>query len=281
MKNLLVPIDFSEYAYNACLYALHLASKSSANVTLFHTYHIPIIDPMMPAEYLSDLAESAEKDIRAKMEKVVTQLKEYKSQRHLPEFEISTSITMGFAVDEILLSCEKLSPDMIIMGRRFTEGMTKVLLGSVTSSIIEKAPVPIIVIPENVSAEKLVTDILYASEFNDEDKRALNYLIEFSKALKTKVHCIHVASTADAGSEQKMTELEAQFSAEKNAGLVEFHNVNSEGVEEGLLHYADSKHISMMAMLTHRRKFFVKLFDRSLTKKIAFKTNIPLMVFHA
>ena len=83
MKNLLVPVDFSDYAHNACLYALHLASRDKAKVTLFHAYHIPIVDPLMPSEYLSDLAESAEKEINANMDKLINQLKGYAAGRQL------------------------------------------------------------------------------------------------------------------------------------------------------------------------------------------------------
>ncbi|MDZ4844509.1 MAG: universal stress protein [Chitinophagales bacterium] len=280
MKHLLVPVDFSEYAYNACLYALRLASAHGAKVTVLHTYHIPIIDPMMPAEFLGSLADTADKDNRERMDKLVVQLKEYATQHHL-SVELAAHLTMGFAVDEILSECQKFLCDIIVMGRRLTEGMTKLLVGSVTAAVLEKAKVPVLVVPENVSPENAITDVLYASEFNEEDKRTLNYLIEFSKALKAKVHFVHVTSGEETGSGQKMIELKMQFIAEKNAGLVEFHNVNSEDVTDGLLDYTGSKHISIMAMLTHRRNFFAKLFDRSLTKEVAFKTNIPLMVFHA
>src|SRR5687768_12017726 len=137
MKHLLVPIDFSEYAYNACLYALNLASRNQAKVTVFHAYHIPIVDPLMPSEYLSDLAESAEKEISNNMEKLIKQLNEYVTTHHLGSIEIASYVTMGFAVDEIVLAAQKLVPDIIVMGRRYTEGMTKILLGSITSTIVE------------------------------------------------------------------------------------------------------------------------------------------------
>lgn len=279
MKHLLVPVDFSEYAQNACHYALHLASQHGAKVTVFHTYHIPIIDPLMPAEYLGNLADTAEKDNREGMDKLVAQLKQYAAQHRLT-VELAAHISMGFAVDEILNACQKFSCDMIVMGRRLTESMTKVLVGSVTAAIVEKAQVPVLVVPENVSPESAITDVLYASEFNDEDKRALTYLLDFSKPLKAKVHCVHVDAKSGGDAETRMKNLEKNFLAEEKAGFIEFHNVASGDVTGGLLNYAQSRHISMLAMLTQRRPFFVKLFDSSLTKKVAFQANVPLIVFH-
>lgn len=282
MKNLLVPIDFSEYAYNACLYALHLASRHQAKITVFHAYHIPIVDPLMPTEYLSDLAESAEKEINSNMDKLLKQLNDYAASHHLGTIEITPYITMGFAVDEIILAAEKVSPDLIVVGRRYTEGMAKILLGSITSSIVEKAKHPVVVVPENVQAEKPVTDILYASEFDEADKRILSKLLAFALPLNAKVHCIHVDIRAqgEVTSKARLEELEKSYAAEKNKGQILFQNITSENIQDGLLHYVDSCHISMMAMLTHKRPFFMKLFDRSLTQKVAFKTNIPLLVYH-
>jgi len=282
MKHLLVPIDFSEYAHNACLYALHLASRSKAKATIFHAYHIPIVDPLMPSEYLSDLAESAEKEIGNNMEKLVTQLKEYVASRHLGDIEIASYVTMGFAVDEIVLAAQKLAPDAIVMGRRYTEGMTKILLGSVTSTIVEKAKLPVLVVPENVKGETPVTDILYASEFDEADKRTLAKLLRFAQPLNAKIHCVHVdmAGQGEATSKAKLDELEKSYSTEKSKGQILFQNVISENISDGLLGYVDSNHISMLAMLTHKRTFFTGLFDRSLTRKVAFKTNIPMLVYH-
>lgn len=281
MKNLLVPVDFSDYAYNACLFALNLASREGGKVTLVHVYHIPIIDPLMPADYLSNLAETAEKDVSARMEKLKAQLREYQTKQGFGKVEMASVITMGFAVDEIILTAQKHTPDLIVMGRRYTEGMKKILSGSITSDIIEKAPVPVLVVPENVAPHSALTDILYASEFSDDDQRALKYLIRFGAHYHSAIHCVHVARKEEAESRQKMDALEKQFADDEKNKRIEFHTISSENVTDGLLDYAGSKNISMMAMLTHRRSFFISLFDRSLTLKIAFKTNIPLMVFHA
>jgi len=282
MKHLLVPIDFSEYSYNACQYALQLASRYRAKVTLFHAYHIPIVDPLMPAEYLSDLAESAEKEVNGNMEKLVEQLNQYVTSHHLGAIDVKTHITMGFASDEIILAVEKLMPDLIVMGRRFTEGMTKILLGSITSTIVEKAKLPVLVVPENVKGEKPVTEILYASEFDETDKRTLAKVLAFAQPLDAKVHCLHIdlQGQGEATSKAKLDELEKNYFAEKVRGHILFRNITAENTVDGLLGYADTNHISIMAMLTHKRTFFMKLFDRSLAQKVAFKTNIPLLVYH-
>jgi nucleotide-binding universal stress UspA family protein len=47
MKNILVPYDFSETAFNAVRFAISLAQKSSAVVNLLHVIELPVIpDPL-------------------------------------------------------------------------------------------------------------------------------------------------------------------------------------------------------------------------------------------
>ncbi|GIV34136.1 MAG: universal stress protein [Chitinophagales bacterium] len=280
MKHFLVPVDFSDYAINAARYAVRIASCFSAKITLFHTYHIPIIDPLMPSDYISELAESAEKDVASHMQQLVEKLNQFASQYQVNPVEIHSSVTMGFAVDEILLAIEKLTPDMVIMGRRYTEGMTKILLGSITSSIIEKSSVPVLVVPENTSPEDAFKDILYATEFDEADSRAITRLLTFTEALHVKVHCIHIVTGEDPFVQDKLKALEKQFDSYQSKGLIEFRNISSETVLSGLLDYAARNNIGMVAMLTHKRSFFQKLFDRSLTKEAAFKSNLPLLAFH-
>ncbi len=280
MKHILVPVDFTDYAYNACQYALHLASQSGADVTIFHAYHIPIVDPLMPSEYLSDLAESAEKEINNNMNGLVKQLNDYLAHQNLNAIQIKSEVTMGFAVDEIILACEKMNVNLIVMGRRLTEGMTKILLGSVTSSIVEKSNVPVLVVPENVRAGIPVKDFMYAIEYDDADSKTLDKLLAFTRPLKAKVHCVHVLKDSENGASENLKALQATYADDVKKGNIEFLNIISDDVSTGLLEFADTHNINILVMLTHKRSFFVKLFDRSLTQKIAFKVNVPLMVFH-
>ena len=280
MRHLLLPTDFSNYAYNACLYAIHLAAHYKAKLTIFHAYHIPIVDPLMPSEYLSDLANSAEKEIKSKMEELVSRLKEYKSANNLNEFEIEQHITMGFGVDEIINISEKEKPDMIIMGRRYTEGMARILLGSITAVVLDKAAIPVMIVPENVKAGEAITDVLYAIEYNEGDVKTIDKLLLITKPLRAKIHCVHISTEEGKVSVQKMEDLKKNYADEISQGFMEFKNISSETVMEGLSDYIEDNDVNIMAMLTHKRSFFMKLFDRSFTKKIAFKTNIPLLVFH-
>jgi hypothetical protein len=52
--------------------------------------------------------------------------------------------------------------------------------------------------------------------------------------------------------------------------------------KEGLiLEFIPLYHINMLAMTTHHRNFFQRIFNISLSKKLAFHTKIPILAFHA
>lgn len=129
-------------------------------------------------------------------------------------------------------------------------------------------------------AGEAITDVLYAIEYNEGDVKTIDKLLLITKPLRAKIHCVHISTEEGKVSVQKMEDLKKNYADEISQGFMEFKNISSETVMEGLSDYIEDNDVNIMAMLTHKRSFFMKLFDRSFTKKIAFKTNIPLLVFH-
>lgn len=53
----------------------------------------------------------------------------------------------GRAAEEILKTAAEEKVDVIVMGRRGIHAITRILLGSVSNAVLEKAPVPVLVVP--------------------------------------------------------------------------------------------------------------------------------------
>ena len=278
MKKILVPTDFSEYANNACFYAVQLASKLGAEIVLFHAYHIPIVDPLMPAEYLADMADGARKEVDNKMQRMMDNLSELASQNNLGEVVVNPHVVMGFATDEIVAAADKFEADMIIMGRRLTSAINKILIGSITSGILENTQIPLLIIPENTSSECSISNIMYASEFDEADKDVVELLLPLAKACGATLFCVHFKESYS--DEQTFDSWQGSFQEEKEAGLLNFELMEANGTYEGITNYAVEHQIDLLAMLTHKRKFLSKIFDPSFTKEVAQKTDLPLLVFH-
>src|ERR1700759_3282655 len=105
MKHILVPTNFLEYADNAAEYAVQFAADYGASITLFHSYHVPVTDPLVPSEYLVELANDAEKASRTKLEELKSRLLAHEKGTNV---EILIEVTMGFATDEIVTTAKRL-----------------------------------------------------------------------------------------------------------------------------------------------------------------------------
>jgi hypothetical protein len=60
-----------------------------------------------------------------------------------------------------------------------------------------------------------------------------------------------------------------------------FHEIESEDILEGLDRFIATEQIDMMAMVARYKGFFGSYTSRSLVKRVACHTSIPLLVFHA
>ncbi len=278
IQHILVPTNFLDYAVNAGEYAVQLAAQYNAKVTLFHTYHIPVVDPLIPSEYLSELAGTAEKTADRSISQQVEDL-----QEAFPNISdnISHHISMGFAADEILSVASTMGVDAIVMGTRHGEKIQRILLGSVLGSILEKAEVPVIVVPEQAKF-KPIKNILFASEFNDsEDVDSINRVLDFTSLLDATLYSLHIQDTdPDENDMVRVQNIKALYESKLGAGKVRFENIANDDVLGGLEKFSKVNGIDLTVMVTHKRNFFEKLFDRSLTKQMAYKTDVPLAVFH-
>lgn len=280
MKHIVVPVDFSGNSDNAAKYAVSFARQfSSSRITLLHVFHVPVIDPMTPQEYLNELSDSAEKEADKKMEALKEILQRQEGAENITFDSLSV---MGFAVEEVLKTSEKLSADAIIMGSRHTEGKG-MLLGSVASAILEKSKVPVIIVPGSFPYQKGFKHVMYAMEYDRHDVAAIEALLKFTKPSNARIHCVHVQDENEPDleyAEKLLDDFFDHFEKEREDGYVTFKNIEDEMVTAALMEYADDAQIDMIVMLTEKRPFLIKLLDKSMTKEMAFHADIPIMAFH-
>lgn len=278
MKHLLVPTNLLDYAQNAAEYAIQFAATFEARITLMHSFHIPVVDPMVPSEYLTEMAETAEKRARKSMEEEIARLKSLYPDL---DVDIDYHTCMGFAADEIVNLSKKMGVSAILMGTRHKDTLQRILVGSVMGNVLENAAMPVIVIPNEV-AYKPITNIMFASEYNDsEDVQSIRKAINFVERLNATLYSVHVdTDEPDENEISRLDGIRELFHKEIDTGKLHFENIYDEDVVSALLNFSEHNEIDMMMMVTHKRSFFERLFDRSLSKTMAFRSDIPMIIFH-
>ncbi|MCD4697246.1 MAG: universal stress protein, partial [Bacteroidales bacterium] len=172
----------------------------------------------------------------------------------------------------------------IVLGTRGKgEGMVDII-GSVTKKIIEKAKMPVLAIPHKsvYMGIKYMNRVLYATDFDDSEFKSVRKLITLVRPFGMKTYCIHVASDVKNPLDNvKMDMLKKHFREEYSDYNVVCDLIGHEDVLQGLEDYIDKKDIDLIALTTHKRGLIERLFNPSITRKMLFHTNIPLLVFHS
>jgi nucleotide-binding universal stress UspA family protein len=138
LRRILVPTDFTETSEKAIEWALGLAAKLGAAVTVMHAYELPIIgfpDGAIVAtpEIASHIADAS----RAALDATVKRL----TGRGIP---IESVLREGATWEEINAVAELIAADLIVIGTHGRKGLARALLGSVAENVIRTATRPVV-----------------------------------------------------------------------------------------------------------------------------------------
>jgi len=139
-QHFLVPLDFSEYANQALDYAINLASKLGARLTLLHVVQsLPMggvdMGITLPYTYIEDLEAE-----------ITESMNDYLRRVTAAGLEGEVAVVHGVPFHEIIETAKTKQADLIIMGTHGRTGLQHVLLGSVAEKVVRLAPCPVLVV---------------------------------------------------------------------------------------------------------------------------------------
>ena len=274
MKTILVPTDFSEKSINALEYALEMNKKFHAEIGLFHSYFIPLPATEIPT------ALPDESIIRKAAQKSLNEIKE-RCQGQFPDMIFKSTISEGLPEIEILEEEIRKKCDMLVMGTHGTNTLKKFLIGSNTSVIIERSTCPVIAVPEHARF-KQINKIVFAANYGVDDYKNVFDLVDFAQHFDSEIILLHV-STGDhekAFDYNQLNSFKDQVAKETGYSKISFKLFEDKNIYEGLNLYLDDINADMFTMSMRNRSFFKRVFQPSLTKKMAYHTHLPILVFH-
>jgi len=143
IRSILVPLDFSEAARKALVYAVWFAAQFGARLTLINVIEpagAPDFDktsPPMPAR--ADLMERC----RTELELIVEQ------EGIAPGVVDRIDIRFGHSYQEIVDAARMLNVDLIIISTHGYTGWKHTIFGSTTERVMQQAPCPVLVVREH------------------------------------------------------------------------------------------------------------------------------------
>ncbi|MEO1671919.1 MAG: universal stress protein [Cyanobacteria bacterium J06631_2] len=134
-KSVLVPIDFSEWSYEAIAPAKEYV-ESETNLTLIH-----VLTPLHPAD---PAAMWNTLDDEQRKQKVKAFLAEKLGEMGYEEVQIE--VKLGDPSTEIVDFAKEIAVDLIVLPSHGKKGISRFLLGSVAERVVRLSPCPVLVI---------------------------------------------------------------------------------------------------------------------------------------
>lgn len=268
---LLVPTDFSKPSRVAAQYAAKLARKLDAKLVLLHIIDVPgsqrsLLKWQKLQTAMVEIAEEDGKNLVAALRKMTR-----------GAIYISFEIVFGYPVAEVVSrAMKKYDADIVVMGTQGASGLKKVLMGSNAAGVIDSCKKPVIVVPEDTvykDVKRIVhsTDMLHAH-------REVKELVAFAQLFDASIEVMHVKNPDG----KPVDPVKVQADLRKRAGYpkIKFSLAKPGPIAKSIDEFVVSKKGDLLSMFTHQLSIREKLFDKSITRQMAFHLSVPLLALH-
>ncbi|MGZ4044191.1 MAG: universal stress protein [Bacteroidia bacterium] len=273
IKNILIPIDFSDYSKISLQYACELAAKHNSRVIIAHAFQLQYTSAYVPAGNILDELKNTKKDLILQMKKLFGAIKG--SAGIKSEFICVEEL----AVDLILKVIKEKNIDLVVIGTRGGSVLKNALFGSNAAHVIDHADCPVITIPANINRPSF-DKIIFATDLNSKDNKELIEVIEMARPFKSEIVVLHLSDKDKKEDSLLLKKMMEKVSSQINYKKLSFISVPSAKILDKLRDYTESSEADLLVLSTHHRTLLEKIFRLNVAKRMSYQLKVPLMVFH-
>ena len=274
MNNILVPCDFSQQSRAAYKTAIDWAAHSGGEVAVLHAIFPQVAyagfgteSIVISPDYFSNI-ESRAKEEFEKMNR----------EFNVPSIRSSLEISYGDLVASINTFIQSNSIDAVVMGTSGSSGIAEIFIGSNTEKVVRYSPVPVLAVREYADVFS-IKNILFPTLLALDQTEFVKKLTEFQKFLSATLHILVVNSPYNFMSDNDTKGAFKEFVKHYKLSNYEYHFVNYRTEEEGILDFASTQKMDLIAMATHARKGLAHLFNGSLTENVVNHISMPIWTY--
>lgn len=278
MKNILIPTDFSENAWNALLYGISFFKKTHCAFYIVHVNSVNTNTSGETAMFLSPdiLEESILVESKEKLNKLMSKIE------HLPlnvKHEFKPIALYGFLTDHIKTQVKEKKIDLIIMGTKGSTGLKSVSIGSNTGDVITKVPCTVLAVPEH-AVYSGIKEIGFPSDFQlTYDHKILETLKDILLLKKSALRLLYVSLKNEKLSPIQENNKRILMEHYKDIEC-SFHVVTGKKIDESIQCFIESRNLDMLVMVAKNLNFLERILFRPTVEKISYHTKVPFLVIH-
>jgi len=287
-KRILVPVDFSDYSLKACRIAFNTAKEINAKVKILHVYFNPYYPTALPMSEV--FAYQAKEEgafqniidkVRADIKKLCNTIDEKIASGEFPAVNYSYVLREGLPEEEIVTFSKDYKPSLIVMGTRGKDQKDIDLIGSVTAEVIEMTQIPILAIPENTHFYDIsqIKHVAFLTNFSQRDLKSFDSMMQFLSKYKVQVHLVHFASKKkDKWDEIKLEGIRAYFKKKYPEVDSDYTIIESIDLIKEVDSFIKKMNVDIIGLTTAKRNIFSRMFIPSVSRKMLFYSDTPILV---
>ena len=278
MKNILIPTDFSDNAWNAITYAINLFKKKECTFYLVNVLPVTAYTGGEATVYVAPeiLEESILMENRKKLKNILNKIE------RLPvntKHRFESAALYGFFTDKIKQEVTDKNIDLIVMGTKGASGIKGISMGSNTGNIITKVPCAVLAVPEDARYSR-PKEIGFPTDFQ------LNYTAKLLEPIKEMVilhasalRFVHVSAKNDDLTTLQLKNREFLKDYYRNTEY-SFHTLTGKKLDEAIQHFVESRDLDMIVMVAKNLNFLERILFRPRVEKISYHTTVQFLVLH-
>ena len=273
MKKILVPIDFSIQSEYAIKLASKIAKNSESQIYLLHMVEIP--------SGTIDMGAGSDFGVPQSMhyiQKVKERMLNIREQFFGSDNNVKYAIRFETPFEGIMKFSQRKDPDLIIMGSKDLSIIDEVIIGSLVKRIANQSKIPVLAVnkdPKDVA----IKDLVFVSKFEEEDRKSFDILLNFSQTFGSKIHLLNVNTMNRFKSTKRAKQKMKAFLEQYETPSHSINIYNDDSIENGIVNFSKEINADVIALSTHERSGFLRLFKRNISNSIAKKSLSPVFRF--
>lgn len=259
MKHIIVPVDVSKNAKEALRYAVHVALKAGAEITIVHCYSL-----LLKAVIYSTKKGYTEKDPEVWIKKRIKKL----SLKH-PELKVGYQITKGDVIDVLRRLVDKTKADLVIMGCQGAGENLETFLGATSGAMVKTTEIPVLVVPPRFRYEGIDRVVFAVKNPFIQDFATLEPITDIKKVFNPHIQMLHLGPDLEPLPDQTVSILKV---------IDDVTRYGNDNFNESIIEYLSQYHADLLCVIRRKRGFLEKTLGPTRTPANKFHTTIPVLI---
>jgi nucleotide-binding universal stress UspA family protein len=267
MKQIIVPIDFSEESLNGLEMAIVLSGKTRANVQMVYVQK-------KSTDYFPGTVEEENRWAKSKFEQLLADW-EYKLASPA---KLSYIIKQGKIYLEVVNQAKAFDQSVIVASTHGGSGFEEFFIGSNAFKIVTASESPVITIRHGI-VPKSFRRILVPLDLDPDTRQKIPFTVELATYFKAEVHLVSLRTSKSEDVRKKLllwSDQVAEYISDRGIDCEQVH-LYGEDLAELVLQYASSKHIDLISITTEQGRGMSGFMLGTYAQRILNAAEIPVL----